>query len=120
MHELGIAQSILEIVQQSVPEEEKTAVRKVRIRVGQLSGVVPDSLDFCFSVIVGETQMRQASLAIEQVPTITKCRDCSNRFPIEDLAFICPICRGTNLELVSGKELEIVEIELQDNSIEVL
>jgi hydrogenase nickel incorporation protein HypA/HybF len=114
MHELAIAQNIFEIVQQSVPEEKAAAVRSVRIRVGQLSGVVPDSLDFCFNVIIGETKMQKASLAIEQVPTVSRCRDCLHRFFVEDFVFSCPACRSANLELISGKELEVVEIELED------
>jgi hydrogenase nickel incorporation protein HypA/HybF len=120
MHELGIAQNILEIVQQSVPDGQAAAVRYIRIRIGQLSGVVPDSLDFCFSAIVGETAMKQASLTIEQVPTIFRCRDCLSRFQIEGLVFLCPTCKSANLELVSGKELEIVEIELAEENDEVL
>jgi hydrogenase nickel incorporation protein HypA/HybF len=120
MHELAIAQNILEIVQQSVPEDQAAAVRQVRIRVGQLSGIVPDSLDFCFSVLVNETNMQQASLAIEQVLTVSECRSCAHRFQIEDLAFICPACKGTDLNLISGKELEVVEIELEDESGEAL
>jgi hydrogenase nickel incorporation protein HypA/HybF len=120
MHELGIAQNILEIVQQAVPDGHQAAVRKVHIRVGQLSGVVPDSLDFCFSVILNESRMPEARLAIEQVPTISQCRDCAHRFQIEDLAFVCPACKSTNLELVSGKELEIVGIELADDRDEAI
>ena len=120
MHELAIAQNILDIVRQSVPEEQAAAVRNVRIRVGQLSGVVPDSLDFCFSVIAGETRMPQARLAIERVPTVSRCRECARRFEVGDLTFICPACKSTNLELVSGKELEVVEIELEDDSKEAL
>jgi len=120
MHELAIAQGILEIVQQAVPKGQEAAIRKVRIRVGQLSGVVPDSLDFCFGVIANDTPMNQASLAIEQVPTISRCRDCACDFQIQDLAFICPACKSTNLELISGKELEVVDIELEDDSGEVL
>lgn len=114
MHELAIAQNILEIVQQSVPVERAAMVRSVGIRVGKLSGIVPDSLQFCFSVIVSDTNMPRAYLTIEQVPTISRCRDCMLRFAVEDFAFTCPGCRSANLELISGKELEIVEIELED------
>jgi hydrogenase nickel incorporation protein HypA/HybF len=114
MHELAIAQNILEIVQQSVTEEQEPDVKWVRIRVGQLSGVVPDSLDFCFSAIVSETRMQQAGLAIEQVPTVSRCRDCGHQFQIEDMVFVCPSCKSANLEMISGKELEILEIELED------
>ena len=120
MHELGIAQNILEIVRQSVPKDQMTAVRGIRIRVGQLSGVVPDSLNFCFGAIVSNTEMERANLAIEQVPTTSQCRDCTQRFTIEEFDFVCPMCRSTNLELISGKELEIVEIELADENDEGL
>jgi hydrogenase nickel incorporation protein HypA/HybF len=114
MHELGIAQSIYDIVQQSVPEELAPDVRKVRIRVGQFAGVVPDSLEFCFSVIVGETKMKQAILCIEQPPLMSECRECKHRFQIEEYNFRCPSCGSANLELISGKELEIVDIEVAE------
>jgi hydrogenase nickel incorporation protein HypA/HybF len=114
MHELGIAQNILEIVQQAVPEEQASAVKRIRIRAGQLSGIVPDSLQFCFSVIVRETKMKDAELEIEQIPTLSRCKDCQHQFKMEDLAFICPSCKSTNLELISGKELEVVDIELSE------
>jgi hydrogenase nickel incorporation protein HypA/HybF len=114
MHELAIAQNILEIVRQSVPEEQAPDVKWVRVRVGQLSGVIPDSLDFCFSVIVGETKMRQAGLAIEQVPTVSRCKECGNQFQIEDMVFVCPACKSTDLEIITGRELQVVEIELID------
>jgi hydrogenase nickel incorporation protein HypA/HybF len=116
MHELGIAQNILEIVQQSVPKNQAKAVRDIRVRVGQLSGIVPDSLDFCFSAIVNDTAMPQAKLSIEQVPMLSQCKDCTHRFGIEDWVFSCPACQSTNLELISGKELEIVDIQLVDES----
>jgi len=116
MHELGIAQNILQIIQQSVPEKNAADVRGIRIRVGQLSGVVPDSLDFCFSAIIHDTEMRKAKLEIEQIPITSECRDCQNRFEMSDLEFFCPACQSTSLELISGRELEVVEIELADES----
>jgi len=119
MHELGIAQNILDIVRQSVSKEQIEAVRGIKVRVGQLSGVVSDSLDFCFTAIVSDTEMQRASLAIEEVPTTSECRDCMHRFPLEEFDFVCPSCRSTNLELISGKELEIVEIELADENEDV-
>jgi hydrogenase nickel incorporation protein HypA/HybF len=114
MHELGIAENILQIVRQSVPENLAGDVRAIRLRIGQLSGVVPDSLSFCFGVIVNETAMKQARLAIEQVPIVSKCRDCSHQFQMDDLAFFCPACQSVQLDLISGRELEVIEIELAE------
>ena len=115
MHELGIAQNILQIVQQSVPEKCAADVRGIRIRVGQLSGVVADSLEFCFGVLISQTDMQQASLKIESVPLISECKDCLQRFQMDDLGFSCPTCKSTNLNLISGRELEVVEVELEDD-----
>jgi hydrogenase nickel incorporation protein HypA/HybF len=120
MHELGIAQNILEIVQQSVPENLAKSVRQIRIRVGQLSGIVPDSLDFCFNAIINDTDMQQAKLAIEQIPTLSQCKKCAHRFEIEDWIFSCPVCQSVNIELISGKELEIVDIQLADECEEAI
>jgi hydrogenase nickel incorporation protein HypA/HybF len=114
MHELGIAQNILEIVQQSVTKEQAPEVRWIRIRVGQLSGVVPDSLEFCFQAIVSETEMQGASLAIEQMPAVFRCKKCAYRFQVNDLEYLCQQCQSPDLEILSGKELDIVEIELAD------
>jgi hydrogenase nickel incorporation protein HypA/HybF len=114
MHELGIAQSILEIVQQSVPKEQAGAVRWVRIRIGPLSGVVPESLEFCFQAIVSDTAMQHAGLAIEQVPMVLQCQKCAYRFQVKDLEYLCQACQSPDLEIVSGKELDIVEIELAE------
>jgi len=120
MHELGIAQNILEIVQQSVPKNQAKSVRDIRIRVGQLSGIVPDSLDFCFTAIINNTDMQQARLAIEQVPTLSQCKKCAHRFEIKDWIFSCPVCQSVSVELISGKELEIVDIQLADECEEAI
>ncbi|MBN2243522.1 MAG: hydrogenase maturation nickel metallochaperone HypA [Acidobacteria bacterium] len=114
MHELGIAQNILEIVKQYVPGERAASVGKIRIRIGTMSGIVADSLGFCFSAILSGTDMQGAVLVTEEVPAACLCRDCGHRFTVEDFAFTCPSCGGANLELLSGRELEIVDIELLD------
>jgi hydrogenase nickel incorporation protein HypA/HybF len=68
MHELSIAQSVLEIVQANLPVEDSQYVKSVKLKVGHLSGVVPDSLDFCFTAITQGTRLQGTVLDIEQVP----------------------------------------------------
>ena len=114
MHELGIARNILDIVRQSVPENQFPSVRWIRIRIGQLSGIVPDSLEFCFSALLDEAGMRQAGLKMETVPVVSRCRDCRHQFTVEDFAFTCRSCGSANLEMISGRDLEVVDIELAD------
>ena len=115
MHELGIAQNILDIVRQSVPDGRAADVRWIRVRVGQLSGIVPDSLEFCVGAILSGSDMPRAGLKMEIIPTVSRCRECGHRFSVEDFAFACPSCEGSDLEPVSGSELEIVDVELADD-----
>jgi hydrogenase nickel incorporation protein HypA/HybF len=71
MHELSIAQNILDIVRESVSPHDLPGVRVVKLRVGHLAGVVPDSLDFSFTVLTTDTPLRHARLSIDHIPFAT-------------------------------------------------
>ena len=114
MHELSIAQGVLDIVRQYVPENEAGSIRSIRVRVGRLSGIVPESLDFSFEAIVAGTPWQSAKLRIEHVPAVSQCRSCRADFRIEELAFRCPTCGSTDLGLISGRDLQVVEIEVEE------
>jgi hydrogenase nickel incorporation protein HypA/HybF len=114
MHELSVAQSILDIVQQSVPKDELADVRIVRLKLGTFSGVVADSLDFCFTAITSETPLAKAHLVFEHVPFAVQCRHCQKTFE-NDIGFVvCPECEGTDTVVLSGRELQVTEIELEN------
>jgi hydrogenase nickel incorporation protein HypA/HybF len=114
MHELGIAQGIVDIVRQYVPEQHGARVASVRIRVGNLSGVVPESLEFCFGAIVAGTPYESARLEIERVSTRCECSDCARPFETDEPAFMCPSCGSGNVLLLSGTDLQVVHLELAD------
>jgi hydrogenase nickel incorporation protein HypA/HybF len=120
MHELSIAQSIVDIVQQHVPDCREGAVEWVRIQVGQLAGVVPESLEFCFSVIVSDTPLSGARLEIDYVATKSRCTACDESFFMEKPAFRCPSCGGSELKLISGTELQVVEIQIREEQVETV
>jgi len=117
MHELSIAQGIVDIVRQYVPEGQATDVRLVKVRVGRLSGVVADSLDFCFGAIVGGTALGNARLDIEETPLRARCDACADVFAGDATAFVCPGCGSHDIRIVSGTELQVVEIELAEQSL---
>jgi len=119
MHELAIAQDILDIVREHVPERRAVALRSVKLRVGGLSGVVPESLEFCFSAIVAETPWQGAHLDIERVPTVLDCNACGERFQTADMIFECARCGGSSVRIVSGNDLHIVSFELDEEQLEV-
>lgn len=114
MHELGLAQGILDLVRQHVAETDLPAVRAIRVRVGEMAGVVADSLEFCFSAILGGTPCAGAFLAIEAVPARARCRACAAEFSLRTPVFQCPACGATDVVMVSGSELQVVDVELED------
>jgi len=120
MHELSIAQSILEIVEQHLPPGKNAAVRSVKLKIGDLTAIVPDSLEFCFSAITMGSPLEGAKLDIEHVPVMGECRDCGEQCLVKDNIFVCPSCRSGNLTVVAGRELQVTEIELYDEHPEFL
>ena len=115
MHEMSVAQNVLEIVHQFTPVQEIPNVRSVRLRIGELAGVVPESLEFCFKVLIEGTPLQGAALAIEHVPLTIRCKNCNTTSKLEFPVFVCPSCNSSDVELKSGTEFHVVEIELQDN-----
>lgn len=120
MHELSIAQNILEIVREHVSEERSAEVQAIKIRVGELSGVVAESLEFCFSAMVGDTALKNAVLKIERMPARLHCSTCGNSCAGVGLVVCCPGCGGRGIELVSGTELQVIDIEVADTAGEAL
>jgi len=115
MHEMGIALEIIDIAEASIPAEMKhVQVESVNLKIGKLSAIVPESLTFCFSVAIKDTRLEGARLNIEQVPVVATCKDCDHRWTIDEPAFACPKCESGSIELISGKELDIVSIEIMD------
>ncbi len=115
MHEMGIAMQIIEIAKSSIPSDmEATNVQRVNIKVGKLSAIVPDSLRFCFEIAAKDTPLAGAQLNIEEVPVLARCKTCSNEWVIHETVFKCPECDNGDLALLSGRELDVVSIEVAE------
>ncbi len=113
MHEMGIAMEIIDIAKASIPEDMKNApVKRVNIRVGKLSAVVPNSLNFCFEIAAKETPLSGAELNIEEVPVKASCKSCNHEWMIDSPVFKCPECDSSAINILSGRELDIVSIEV--------
>ena len=115
MHELSLAQNIVEIIEQNVPADLRPEVRSVKLRIGESAGVVADSLDFCFTAITADTQLRGASLQFERVPFTLRCKNCVSTFASEFGALRCPTCGEADTEVVCGTELQVVSIDLVEH-----
>ncbi|MBI5119215.1 hydrogenase maturation nickel metallochaperone HypA [Candidatus Poribacteria bacterium] len=113
MHEMSIAQSILRIVLAEAQRNGARKIKTVRIRAGELRGIVPSQLSFFFQFITKDTFAEGATLDFEIVPIKGKCKPCDNVFPVLNFEFICPNCASKDVDVVEGMELAVKEIEIE-------
>lgn len=85
----------------------------LRLRIGTLSGVVPEALEFAFETLAQGTLAEGGRLDIERVPARFWCRTCAREFESENLFAECPACANPSRELRSGRELEIASLEIE-------
>jgi hydrogenase nickel incorporation protein HypA/HybF len=113
MHELAIAQSIAEAVEARAAECNAARVKGVRLRIGEGSGIVADSLTFCFEMLASlDPVLAGAQLLIDVVPHRARCRYCAKEFAVINFMAQCPTCEGWSNEIISGTELQILEMEI--------
>jgi hydrogenase nickel incorporation protein HypA/HybF len=110
VHELSICHGILEVALAALPVPPPP-VSSVTVRIGRLTAVVPDSLRFYFDLLSVGTALEGAALTIEEVPIRGRCGECAASFQIETLAFSCPGCGSGLVELLSGRELQVIALE---------
>lgn len=110
---MGIAQSILDIVEQEMARYGANKVSTIRLVVGEFTAVVPHSLTFCFKIITKDTSFEGVKLELEQVPLTGRCFGCGEEFTVKKYRFVCPKCGSQEIETIAGKELFVKEIEAQ-------
>jgi hydrogenase nickel incorporation protein HypA/HybF len=113
MHEMSIAESLLNIILQESKSHQASRVIAVALRIGELSAVVPESLRFCFELISQGTIVEGAELRVERVPVACRCEGCGTEFTVEDLLFMCPSCQGRRVAILSGRDLTIQSLEVE-------
>jgi hydrogenase nickel incorporation protein HypA/HybF len=104
-------QNTLDQAAQHARDHGCTVIHRIRLRIGALSGVVPEALEFAFQAISPGTPAAGAKLEIERVPAVAFCKSCQLTFTLEDAVFPCPGCGGWESELRQGRELELAQLE---------
>jgi hydrogenase nickel incorporation protein HypA/HybF len=114
MHELSIAQSIISVAGKSIPAGSKGVVTAVSLKIGELSSIEIESLQFAFSVIKENTVLQNAELNIETIEGEAECMDCLTTFTMHSYGICCPKCMGYALKICKGKELKITDLTIED------
>ncbi|MCX7727185.1 MAG: hydrogenase maturation nickel metallochaperone HypA [Chitinispirillaceae bacterium] len=111
MHELSIAEELINIINQTAKANKLSRVAKVKLRIGEMRGIVPESLVFAFEVIGKGSVAEGTAIDIVTIKTKALCNKCKKEFEVEDYNFICPVCGSMDVVVIEGKELIIDSLE---------
>ena len=113
MHELSLVTSLFEVLEEEARKHGAQRVLSVRLRVGAMSGVVPDLLESAFDMYKKGTPAETARLEIVPVPMKLRCPDCGGETAREDTDFSCAGCGSRRVEIVEGRDLFVETIDLE-------
>ena len=108
MHELALTESVVEAVTERLPGAKITCVR---LDVGALSGVVADSIQFCFDLVTAGTSLEGARLEISHTAGRGQCRSCGAEFEPDSPLLLCP-CGSADVAVLSGQEFTIASVQV--------
>jgi hydrogenase nickel incorporation protein HypA/HybF len=113
MHELALTRSLIEIVLDEARRRGFHRVLVVRVRLGALSHVSAEALEFCFEAVTQGTCAQGARLDIVRTPARARCADCGETVPVRDRIHPCVKCGGYRLSEFSGDELRLQDLEVE-------
>ena len=113
MHEMSLAQGVLQLMEDAAHRDNFTKVTAVWLEIGQLAGVEPDAMLFCFDAVTRDSVAQGARLEIIAVPGTGWCMACVKTVPMTDVLGECPQCGGYPLQLTGGTEMRVKELEVE-------
>jgi len=115
MHELSIAMSIVEMAEEQSDLHGGAKVTAIHLKLGPMSGVVKVALENAFSLAREGTILETANLVIEQIPIVANCPQCQAERTLPSMqSFLCPVCETPLSEIIHGRELEVVALEIEE------
>lgn len=112
MHEVSIMEQTLDLAIHHAQRQGATQIHHITLRIGQMSGVVPEALFFAFDVVTAGTMAHQAQLSIERVPVQCHCDRCDRAFIPDDVIYQCPHCGHITHRATQGTEIELANLEI--------
>lgn len=113
MHEMSIAESVLQIIEDSARSQGYARVRTVWLEIGQLAGVETESLRFCFDAVTRDSVAENARLEIIETAGQAWCMDCAGNVAVSSRYQPCPDCGSLQVEVTGGEEMRVKELEVE-------
>lgn len=114
MHELSIAKNIITIAREHLTRDEETRLKKIKVRIGSFSTIVPELLQSGFSAAKDGTPIENSELDITIVPLRIKCNNCGHEEEIEPIDFSCSVCSSNDVEVIEGNDMIITDLEISE------
>jgi len=113
MHEMSLAESVLQIIEQAGSEQGFTRVKTVWLEIGQLACVEPEAMRFCFDAVMADSIAEGARLEIIETAGRGWCAQCARDVPLTASHEACPLCGGYPLRVTGGDALRVRELEVE-------
>ncbi|MFO7915075.1 MAG: hydrogenase maturation nickel metallochaperone HypA [Candidatus Krumholzibacteriales bacterium] len=114
MHEVSLMQNVISVVTETAERQGGGRVSSIHLKIGKMAGVNIDSLRFAFDIISKGTVAEDGRLEVEHVPLKLSCGGCGKEFSPDQFSLICPYCGGKNIDIVSGREMQVDYIMMED------
>ena len=113
MHEMSLAEGVLQLVEETARREGAARVKTVVLEIGKLSSVEPEAIRFCFEAVARDSLAAGAELAILEVPGTGWCMTCSETVSLPEVFGACPQCGNYQVQATGGTEMRVKEIEIE-------
>jgi len=112
MHEMALAESVVQIVDDQARQAGSDRIKTVWIEIGELSHVQPEAMSFCFEAVAKNTRADGAKLEIIRAPGQAWCHNCACQVHVSSLVDACPKCGGFQLQVTGGEDMRVKEMEV--------
>ena len=113
MHEMSLAESVLQIIEDAAREQDFRRVRSVTLEIGRLAAVEPDAMRFCFDAVMAGTLAEGARLEIIETPGEGRCSECGAMVEMQEAYGLCPQCDSPRLQVVAGDRMRVMDMEVE-------
>ena len=113
MHELSVTQQILDVALDKAKELKAERISKINLVIGEMSGIVDDSVQFYFDFLSKDSIASSSVLSFKRIPMQVRCRNCGLSFSPDKSLWSCPQCKEWNVEITAGREFYIDSIEVE-------
>ncbi|MGB9300962.1 MAG: hydrogenase maturation nickel metallochaperone HypA [Anaerolineae bacterium] len=113
MHELPVTQGMLSIALEHAARAGAKKITAINLTIGEMSGIVDDSVQFYFDIVSQDTPAQGALLNFERIPARFRCKACDESFSLDSGQWACPHCGEWSVEIIAGREFYVDSIEVE-------